>query len=194
MKLPDFLRDPGLNELRERMGAAELGTFRLSVNPYRFTMAELEALIAGGIDVEDLVRVRPLADRTLGYKDRRVLLYRRDVPMAGAGRPLQRELPHFHAADCAIVRRLRGAGRAVRHVVCAREDGSFEVNLVQDGAVTPSLERLPVCEDCLAELKFDGFAAELPAAVRVRALAGFTVTRFFEKYRRALAADPGVSS
>jgi hypothetical protein len=194
VKLPDFLRDPALNELRERMGATELGSFRLSVNPYRFTIAELEALLEGGIDVEDLVRVRPLADRTLCYKDRRVLLHRRDVPMPAAGRPLQRELPHFHAADCAIVRRLRAGGRAVRHVVSAREDGCFSVNLLQGGAPTPSLERLPVCEDCLAELKFDGFAPDLPSGARVRALAGFTVTRFFEKYRRALGADPGVSS
>jgi hypothetical protein len=194
MKLPDFLRDPALNELRERMGAAELGTFRLAVNPYRFTMAELEALIHGGIEVADLVRVRALPDRTLCYKDRRVLLYRRDVPVLGSDRPLPRELPHFHAADCAIVRRLRDAGRAARHVVCAREDGSFQVNLLRDGAVAASLERLPVCEDCLAELAFDGFTRTLAAGVRVRALAGFTVTRFFQKYRRALVADPGVSS
>jgi hypothetical protein len=194
MKLPDFLRDPALNELRERMGAAELGTFRLSTNPYRFTMAELEALIDGGIDVEDLVRVRPLADRTLCYKDRRVLLYRRDVAMLNAGRPLPRELPHFHAADCAIVRRLRAAERTARYVVSAREDGSFAVNLLRDGASATSLERLPICENCLAELGFDGFAPHLPSAARVRALAGFTVTRFFEKYRRALVADPGVSS
>ncbi len=192
MKLPDFLRDPALNELRERMGATELGSFRLSVNPYRFTIAELEALIDGGIDVDELDRVRPLPDRTLGYKDRRVLFYRRDVPMLNAGRPLLRELPHFHVADCRIVRRQRGSERAVRQVVCAREDGCFQVNLVQGGASNVSLERLPVCEDCLAELKFDGFTPDLPAAVRVRALAGFTVTRFFEKYRRALAADRGV--
>ena len=29
MRLPDFLKDPELNELRERMGATDLGTFRL---------------------------------------------------------------------------------------------------------------------------------------------------------------------
>ncbi len=189
MKLPDFLRDAGLNDLRERMGAADLGTFRLSVNPYRFTMAELECLIDDGIDVDNLDRVRPLPDRTLSYKDRRVLLYRRDLPVLATGRAQQRELPHFHAAECPIVQRLRAADRAARHVVCAREDGSFRVNLVQGGAVGSSLERLPVCEECLVELAFDGFSPDLPRDVRVRSLAGFTVTRFFTKYRRALVAS-----
>ncbi|MGA2777829.1 MAG: hypothetical protein ABSF94_09730 [Steroidobacteraceae bacterium] len=192
MKLPDFLKDADLNELRQRMGASELGTFRLSVNPYRFTMAELERLIDAGIDVNSLEEVRPLRDRTLSYKDRRVLLYRRDVPMLGASRVLKVELPHFHLSNCPIVRRLRTADAASRHVVSAREDGQFQVNLLHGADSRPSLERLPVCEDCLAEVAFEGYSRSDPSAIRVRALAGFTVTRFFEKYKRALSADPNL--
>jgi hypothetical protein len=55
--------------------------------------------------------------------------------------------------------------------------------------VRTSLERLPVCADCLGELAFDGYSASQPDELRVRALAGFTVTRFFGQYRRALVAD-----
>jgi hypothetical protein len=194
MKLPDFLRDPALNALRERMGATELGGFRLSVNPYRFTIAELEALLDGGIEVDELARVRPLPDRTLCYKDRRVLLHRRDLAVLNPGRPAAGELPHFHLADCTIVRRLRAGERAARHVVSARDDGCFQVHLRQSGGVVTALERLPVCEECLAEIAFDGFARELPGGARSRALASFTVMRYFAKYRRALVADPGVSS
>src|SRR5271165_3863703 len=120
MKLPDFLKDPDLNELRRRMGASELGAFRLSVNPYRFTMAELERLIDAGIDLASLDEVRPLPDRTLSYKDRRVLLHRRDVPVMFASRAQRRELPHFHLSNCPIVRRLRASGAASRHAVSAR--------------------------------------------------------------------------
>jgi hypothetical protein len=188
VKLPDFLKDPALNDLRERMGAASLGSFRLSVNPYRFTIPELESLLEAGIDIEDLGRVRALADRTLVYKDRRVLLYRRELPLPTSARPLPRELPHFHIANCPIVRRLRDSGAASRHVVAAREDGCFQVDLLQAGQSLPSLERLPVCEDCLDELAFDGYSVASPRDLRVRAAAGFTVTRFFTQYRRALVA------
>jgi len=187
MKLPDFLKDPDLNELRERMGARTLGSFRLSVNPYRFTIPELESLLDAGIDIEDLSHVRALADRTLAYKDRRVLLYRREVSLANTAKPLQRELPHFHLSECPIVRRLRHSGSASRLVVAARDDGSFQVDLLKAGERLPSLERLPVCEDCLDALAFDGYSAALPRDLRVRAAAGFTITRFFTRYRRALS-------
>ena len=199
MKLPDFLKDPDLNELRRRMGADELGAFRLSVNPYRFTMAELERLIDAGIDLKSLDELRPLRDRTLAYKDRRVLLYRRDLPMLGRKPALKVELPHFHLSNCGIVRRLRAAENASTHAVSAREDGSFQINLVRGPDVRPSFEQLPVCEDCLAELDFDGYASSGAdagtrpgagrGAARVRALEGFTIRRFFETYTRALSAD-----
>ena len=49
MQLPNFLKDPDLNALREQMGAAELGSFRLAFNVYRFTISDLERSLAGGI-------------------------------------------------------------------------------------------------------------------------------------------------
>jgi hypothetical protein len=191
VKLPDFLKDPDLNALRERMGGAALGSFRLSVNPYRFTIPELESLLEAGIDVEDLGCVRALEDRTLAYKDRRVLLYRREVPLPSATKPRPGDLPHFHFSDCPIVQRLRDAGASSRHVVAAREDGCFLVDLLQTGQPRPSLERLPVCEECLGELAFDGFTSVMHRESRIRAAAGFSVTRFFTQYRRALLpGDP----
>jgi hypothetical protein len=177
MRLPNFLDDPDLNALRAQMGASELGSFRLSVNPYRFTVRELEQLIADGIDVKYLDEVRPLEDKTLSYKDRRVLLYARDKP------------DHFHFSNCAAVRGMRAQGGLGRHAVSAREDGNFKVDLLLGTQVQSALRRLPVCEACLAEISFDNFSENLPPTDRVRALAGFTVTRFFEKYRRNLLPD-----
>jgi hypothetical protein len=177
MKLPNFLDDADLNALRARMGASELGSFRLSVNPYRFTVSELEQLIVDGIEVKYLDEVRPLEDKTLSYKDRRVLLYARDTP------------GHFHFSNCAAVRSWREQGSFARHAVSAREDGNFKVDVVLGTQVQTSLRRLPVCEACLSELKFDDFSDTLPPTDRVRALAGFTVTRFFDKYRRNLLPD-----
>jgi hypothetical protein len=177
MRLPNFLDDPDLNALRAQMGAAELGSFRLSVNPYRFTVRELEQLIVDGIEVKYLDEVRPLEDRTLSYKDRRVLLYTRDAP------------DHFHFSNCPTVRGMRERGGSGRHAVSAREDGNFKVDVVLGNQVQSMLRRLPVCEACLSELSFDNFSENLPPTDRVRALAGFTVTRFFEKYRRNLLPD-----
>jgi hypothetical protein len=191
MHLPDFLKDPDLNELRARMGTQELGTFRLSINPYRFTIAELEALIDGGIELSGLREVKALSDHTLAYKDRRVLLHRRDLPVTGARPPARQDLPHFHIADCVLVRGAR-LSVAMPHVVTAREDGQFQVTLVGSAGVSTSFERLPVCLHCLEELGFDGYEKLMPTAERVRVAAGFTVTRFFSTYHRALAADgPG---
>jgi len=177
MRLPNFLEDPDLNALRVQMGASELGTFRLSVNAYRFTVRELEQLIADGIDLKYLDEVRPLEDKTLSYKDRRVLFYSRDVPDG------------FHFANCPAVRKMRAQGGFGRHAVCAREDGNFVVDATFEAEARSALRRLPVCEACLAELGFDNYSPELPPADRERIVASFTITRFFEQYRRNLLPD-----
>jgi hypothetical protein len=188
MRLPDFLKDSELNDLRSRMGTEELGTFKLAVNPDRFTMAELEALIVGGIEVFALREVRALPDHTLAYKDRRVVLHRRDVILVQGRRAAAAELPHLHVADCPLVRGARTVS-GVPYLVSAREDGEFRVNLVRDQSVSSALERLPVCLDCLDELGFDGYEKLMPAPQRMRLAAGFTITRFFTTYHRALVAD-----
>lgn len=190
MQLPNLLDDPQLNDLRARMGATELGAFRLSVNPYRFTMAELEELIFDGIDIRHLDEVRPLSDNTLYYKDRRVVLFQRDALVLPSVAAPAARLPHFHVSNCQTVRSMREGGSMARHAVTAREDGHFFVNLVPGAKAQRSLERLYICEACLGELAFDDYSPAWPATARVRALEGFTVTRFFEKYRRALIEDP----
>jgi hypothetical protein len=151
-------------------------------------MAELEALIAGGIELSALREVRPLPDHTLAYKDRRVALHRRDVILVRGRRASATELPHLHVADCPLVRGARTVA-GVPYVVSAREDGQFEVKLVHDQPLSSALERLPVCLDCLDALGFDGYEKLMPAPERMRLAAGFTMTRFFATYHRALVAD-----
>ena len=146
MQLPNFLDDPALNDLRAQMGAKELGTFRLSVNPYRFTMRELEQLIVDGIDIRYMDEVRALPDGTLCYKNRRVLLYARDVPAEAVG---VQALPAFHFSNCTDVRGLREKGGFARHAVCAREDGRFQVNVVNGAEPQISQRQLPVCAAAL---------------------------------------------
>jgi hypothetical protein len=177
MHLPNFLEDPDLNALRARMGAAELGSFRLSVNAYRFTVRELELLISEGIDIKYLDEIRPLDDKTLSYKDRRVLMYTRDAP------------DRFHFSNCPTVRDMRANSSPGRHAVCAREDGSFKVDAAIGNQVQSVLRRLPVCENCLLELAFDSYSDGMEPTDRVRTVAAFSIARFFEKYRGNLLPD-----
>jgi hypothetical protein len=172
MQLPNFLKDPDLNALRDQMGATELGSFRLAFNVYRFTISDLEQSLAGGIVVDDLSKVRTLDDKTLSYKDRRVLLHLRDVDVLPAefhGLPEPR--PVFHAANCAEVRRLRGLEAAPAVVVATREDGEFTIRLIDGDTATESTERLAMCEGCLRELGLP------PTAAAPFAIAGFFQTR-----------------
>jgi hypothetical protein len=178
MQLPNFLDDPALNDLRTQMGARELGTFRLSVNAYRFTVRELEQLILEGIEIRYLDEVRALPDGTLCYKDRRVLLYTREAA-AGAltTGTTAAPLPPYHFSNCATVRRLREQPGFARHTVSAREDGYFQIGLTGGSQPQESLQRLRACEECLQELAFDTRPED------------FTIARFFERFRRNLVID-----
>jgi hypothetical protein len=169
MQLPNFLGDRDLNSLREQMGARELGSFRLAFNVYRFTISDLEQSVAGGIVVDDLSKVRALDDKTLSYKDRRVLLHLRDVlTPAGDFAGLAPPLPAFHACNCAEVRRIRGLDVPPEVVLVAREDGEFTIRSIDGGNVSESVRRLPACGECLREL-------QLPE---------FNIPAFFQRYGR----------
>ena len=173
MQLPNFLEDAALNDLRTQMGAREFGTFRLSVNAYRFTVRELEQLILEGMDIRYLDEVRALPDGTLCYKDRRVLLFNREVSTAVAGTGL----PPYHFSNCTTVRALREHAGFTRLAVAAREDGYFQIRLVDGAQPQESPQPLPACEHCLREMGFDATPAT------------FTIAQFFERFRRNLVVD-----
>lgn len=190
MKLPDFLIWSELNALRQQMGAYELGELSLKADPNRLTEAELEKLVNGGLDVAvDEVRVLP--DGTLAYKDSRVLVYIRDVASYGRRQSGGTEgLPRFHFANCDTLQKMRQEKRYDRYVVAARQDGLFEVNLIENNRIVQSSpERLRVCQNCLAALAFDGFSMSMQKEARLKRVGGFRLERFFELYGRALMID-----
>lgn len=73
MKLPDFLQDPQMNALRQKMCANELGDFQLFDPQKQLTYSEREALEEGRLQPasNDL---RILKDKTLAYKNSRLWL------------------------------------------------------------------------------------------------------------------------
>jgi hypothetical protein len=117
MKLPDFLLDAPLNTLRTRMGAVRLGNIQLRTSAKRLTLAELETLVSGGIDIGSLDDVRVLPDGSLAYKDRRVMLYIRDVSVFGNRERSHDRQPRYHVANCQTLRDMRDSNRIERYVV-----------------------------------------------------------------------------
>jgi hypothetical protein len=77
MKLPDFSIEAQLNSLRERIGAP-LRQYEATHASNMLTIEEIEILAREGLDIP-LSDVTALEDGTLIYKNRRVVLYIRDV-------------------------------------------------------------------------------------------------------------------
>jgi hypothetical protein len=180
MRLPDFTADPDLIALRRSMGADVPGSFTPSYQPGNLTLTELEQLATDGKDVsiDDVV---VLEDSTLSYKERRVLIYIRDISQ------FQHWVPRFHIADCETLQQMKQRNAFGRYVVATRDDGLFVVNMIgKGGQVTRTTERLDVCQNCLNKLGFDGFSRDLVRHRRRLIVSEFTIRRFFEQFPKSL--------
>lgn len=182
MRLPDFLANASLNALRLKMRDAPLGRGFAREASRKLTEAELEILITGGIDIKSLDDVVARPDGTLAYKDRRVVLYIRDIADA---RGYRQSLPKFHVAECRTLQDMRRNQRFGRYVVAARADGQFQINRIGSGS-PPALERLAVCKNCLDKLGFNGYTSEWPKSRCDAAVSTFTLDDFFTQYPRDL--------
>jgi len=186
MRLPDFTKDVGLNALRQIMGAS-LGVLKPAENRGTLTKDEIDALTKQGIDVSlDAVRVLP--DGTLAYKNSRVILYIRDIAHYRDGE--QVNLPRFHVADCKTLEDMRAHDRFERYVVATREDGLFALNVIPrhgpNSMVQNITEPLPVCQNCLGKLRWDGFRYGMDGSTRRDIVGLFSISRFFTVYGKTL--------
>lgn len=182
MKLPDFTDDPKLNALRRAMGASAPGGFSPTYRPSALTQEELDQLAGDGIEVL-FDEITKLHDGTLGYKDRRVLVYIRDVPTYGG----DFSLPRFHVAFCRTLDEMREAHRFERYVVATRDDGQFWIHKISNGRRrNGSWEKLNVCQNCLNALNFDGFSYSLDKKRRSLIVSQFEIAHFFEMYSKSL--------
>ena len=117
MKLTDFYFFEPLNDLRTRMGIGQdvYGTLTVLIHPGRLTPSELEKLSSEeGLEIESLDDIKVLDDGTLALKDRRVLLYIRDIS-SYQGKPVQP--PRFHLVNCDVLQKMRSRNRLYRYVV-----------------------------------------------------------------------------
>lgn len=183
MLLPNFHTNAILNELRRSMGADTLGDLKLVASGKRLTVAELEVLITGGIDIQSLDDVRVLSDGTLAYKDRRVLLYIRDIAAYGSRRAGADSMPRFHMANCKTLQEMRSKKRIGKYVVAANQSGYFQINRVGGGSgVKTTMEKLVVCQNCLVSLSFRGFSQDWLSTRKSAFVQAFQMQEFFAQY------------
>lgn len=196
MRLPDFQRDAGLNGLRRRMGDAPMGELKLRVGGSGITEYELEQLMHEGVDLDSLNQLKILPDGTLTYKNARVLLYIRNVPVSVEPGGEMPSLPRFHVANCNTLVDMREEKRFERYVVAARTDGMFRMVLREGRVRRASNQRLKVCQNCLLRLGFDGFNSYWGRTRRMQAVEEFTTERFYARYPRDVSPEemnaPGV--
>ncbi len=182
MELPNFLTSLHLNALRANMGAPLSSSFRAQVAVVPINLPEVRRLREEGIDVSfDDIRV--LEDGTLAYKGYRVLLYIRDV----ANYAERDTLPKFHLAYCRTLEMMRQNDRWGRYVVANRDDGMFQVNLMNEAA-RPKVAKLDICQNCLGHIQWQGFGFNMDRTHRARLVRTFQLAEFFKNFPRDLIA------
>ena len=178
MKLPDFLTDHELNELRKVM-RAELGGYQpasLSI----LTAEEIEQLQTEGIEIP-IDNVQVLNDGTYVYKGRRVVVHIRDIEEYGD----RYSLPRFHLAMCSTLGQMIEHGRyQKRYVVSTRDDGRFRIHRIRNGNIKKLEEPLDVCQNCLEELHYENFSLQMSVSKRKMAVQKFSLKTFFDEFGR----------
>jgi hypothetical protein len=183
MKLPDFTIFKPLNDLRKLMGAAELGEFATAINPHHLTIQELDRLSRSGIDIP-LEEIDFLKDGTLAYKDRRVVLYIRDVFHYRSEDKV--DLPRFHISSCSTLNEMKRQRRFERYVVATREDGIFEININVGQNFKKSEERLKICQNCLERIRWEGFSRNFLTPQKRQIVEKFMLSDFFKAYGKSI--------
>jgi len=183
MKLPDFKTRDAFVRLKQAMGLPRdaLGNLRaVQVRRDGVSYEEIRKLSEEGLEFE-LGDIVPLKDGTLSYKDRRVLLYIRDVAQYGGNY----SDPKFHFADCGTLQNMRTNFRFGRYVIATRDDGLFQLHYTQTGRKAE--KELEVCQNCLDRMNYNGFTLSAWAtAKRQAAVSSFSIAEFFARFPKTL--------
>ena len=195
MKLPDFSKHVGLNQLREQMGA-ELISWRAGGNWKPIDIDE--QLVEDGIDIlPDEIEYAP--DGTLEYEGRKVVVYirdqsNRDQYVLDSYESIDPEhLCKFHVANCPTLSQMHRQGRYDRYVVATRRDGKFTVNFLNGGKpIKKGVEcRLYVCKHCLNTLNYQNYQNYRNRRTQQDEIReSFDLNEFFEMYPSQITSQP----
>jgi len=173
MKLPDFRYFDPFNNLREKMGADQLGRFSLFDHRIHLAGWEREALDNGGLSVS-LSQVRGLEDKTLAHKNSRVLVF------LSSG-----EVNTYHLAECAALHEAR-VSLELDHCKVATALVDVDSTEVDSTNAEENLEGKDfcVCGDCLQTLGYEGFDRQRNRrrAYSEQVQSSFSLVGFFKQY------------
>lgn len=140
----------------------------------------ISRLDGDGLEISSLDEVDFREDKTIAYKDQRVLIYIRDVS------PYKEEikLPKFHISTCDTLVAMWKIKRAERYVLHRRENGIFQVNIIKSGTTDVRQEKLDVCRNCLTNLDWNNYYKDRES--RNRIVEEFSIAKFFETFPKSL--------
>ena len=184
MKLPDFIDNDVLNNLRKKINAP-LSFYKLKLDlpkPQYKPKVSLPVPVAPlpiqGLDVA-AGEISTYSDGTLMYKGRRVLIHIRDVTSIGG----RTHTPRYHISNCRTLIEMKSSGRFERYVAADNEDGNFHIRYNSGSLQTTKLD---VCQNCLDKLSWDGFYSGMDSASRARVVSSFSIKNFFIQYPKTL--------
>lgn len=154
----------------------------------KISIEEIEKLENEGIEIDiNDIDIKP--DGTLTYKNRRVLIYIRDV---------YKFLPKFHLCNCSTFQDMVFKGRKSRYVVSSRDDGNFVVNFMNNNFKNTKINRdgsikLDVCLNCLKELDWDNISRK-NSTERANIIKSFNLEDFFRIYPKDIINSEGLLS
>ena len=193
MKLTDFSKHVGLNQLRQQM-EAELIPWE---SGGKWDPIDIELGGEGKEIPPEEIEYAP--DGTLGYKGRKVVVYIRDQYTFDSYESVNpdewvdpEQLCRFHVADCPTLKTMRSQNRYDRYVVATRTDGKFIVNFLVGGRICDKGEkverRLYVCKNCLHKLDYKNYRDKKTQQNEIRE--SFDLKAFFEKYGAQITKKP----
>lgn len=168
MNLPDFFKFQPFNNLRKQLNAKIIEDIEV-VEINSLTEDEISKLTGIGLDIS-IGDVEVLQDGTLAYKNARVVLYIRDWTY-------HKGFPKFHVSNCKTLKDMREKGRVARYVVASRNDGIFNVNILNkdtNNFDNKNLE-LSVCKNCLNNINWSEISSK-----------PFNLDIYFQKFSKFL--------
>ncbi len=180
VKLINFFDAPYFNTLRQAMKAELIEEFHF--NP-GITLLEddfIQKLSGDGLEIQSLDEIEFRADRTLGYKGQRVLLYIRDISPYGQ----EVKMPKFHISTCETLIKMWKMKRSERYLLQHKETGIFQVNVMKNNKVEARHERLDVCKNCLNNLNWENYGQN--RHLRNQIFSEFSIAEFFKRFPKSL--------
>jgi len=182
MKLPDFTEFESFNAMRKNMGATKLGYFELFDPALHLTGGERSALEQHGM-LQEPAAIKVLPDRTLAYKNSRVIVYN---PNESWYRN-RREYPTYHVAFCAQLEEFRTAQDTSEFLITSKIAEDYNLLKMRSGGEVKYQEHgFVVCKHCLHTLRYKDFDEfrNRRRGYSQKVLSEFSLREFFRLYQQ----------